>query len=237
LKHFRSVVQQQSKPRDAQQLLAAYDPILDTCLGSLTREERALLTAAQRFAAIQAELLDALRKNDIKRIITLYTKDLEEFLASFTPQQRRLLNEADKHYRLDQLLADNAHEEAIRLAREIEIARHAIIPDARLVLARQRFIRQFDAKEVTAQFLHNNEIMIRWLWPDNELIEIAFVLCRSDRWPLPPSQRENGTLLEVVTRKTNERYGLLHLSYPDRQAYVHVFMAIADYTQQRANWF
>jgi hypothetical protein len=238
LQHFRSVVQQQSRPRDAQELLAAYDPILDTYpSGSITQEERALLTLAERFVTIYPELLDALQKRDEKRIHSLYSGDLEEFLANFTPQQRQLLNEAEKHHRLDGLLASNAYEEAIRLALEIEKNRRTLIYDARLIQARQKFIRQFDAKEVTAQLLNTNEITIRWRWPDNELIEIAFVLWRPDRWPQPPQKQENGTQLSVVTRNPKERYGSLRLSYPYRQAYVHVFMAIADYTQRRANWF
>lgn len=237
LKHFRTVIQQQSKPRDAQQLLVAYDPILETCPGSITQEENALLSAARRFVSIYQELLDALQNNDEKRICTLYSTDMEEFLANFTPQQRKQLNEAEKHHRLDQLLARSAYEEAVQLAYEIEKAKHAIIYDARLVQARQKFIRQFDAKEVTAQLLHSNDIMIRWHWPENELIEIAFVLWRPDRWPRPPQQRENGTQLSIVIRNPKERDGMLRLAYPYRQAYVHVFMAIADYTQQRANWF
>src|SRR5262249_10611901 len=129
------------------------------------------------------------------------------------------------------------YEEAIRLAQELEKNSRTVIDDIRLIQARRKFIRQFDAKEVTAKLLNTNEIAISWRWPDNELIEIAFVLWRPDRWPLPPQKHENGTQLSVVTRNPKERYASLRLPYPYRQAYVHVFMAIADYTQKRANWF
>jgi hypothetical protein len=237
LKQFYSVILHQSSPRNAQEFLAAYDPILDAYPESISQEERALLATAQRFVDIYPQLLDALQKNDAKRISKLYSPDLEEFLADFTPQQRQLLKEAHKQCHLDELLTRNAYKEALELAYEIEKATQTLIYDTRLVLARQKFIRQFDAKEVTVQLLHGNGVMIRWLWPDNDLVEIAFVLCRPDRWPLPPPKREHGTQLSVVIRQPNERYGSLHLSYPDRQVYVHVFMAIADYTQQRANWF
>ncbi len=94
------------------------------------------------------------------------------------------------------------------------------------------------------QILNSNEIIVRWLWPDNELVATAFVLWRPDRypspphrWSSPPPQHENGTLLGVVTRNSKDPYGMLRLAYSYKQAYVQVFMAIADYTQQRANWF
>jgi hypothetical protein len=111
-----------------------------------------------------------------------------------------------------------------------------------LNIARQKFIRQFDAQDLQIRF-QGDEIIARWQWPEDDLVQYAAVAWRTDRWPQHPKKSEAGTYLYHVHRSTYEHQGRFQFTVGRQPCvYVQVYLALgaieySDYMPPQTVWF
>jgi hypothetical protein len=222
--------------RTAEQIVLAYDSMLDDCQ-QVTPDERTLVQSASRFLKMQASLLDAIRSDNDEHILAVYDEDLFQQFSSFTYEQGRRINKALKHGKLMQALQSNDYGHAIRLAQEIEIESRKPLTDFQLILAKQRFIKQFDVKNLEA-WLQGYEVIARWNWPADDLIRYAVIVWRADRWPRSPKREEAGTERIWVFRSRNEQRSTTRFRVAQQTpVYLQVYLAMPNDAQQPGNWF
>jgi hypothetical protein len=234
LKQFRTVVRTRSK--EAEKIVSAYDPVLDNC-SNVTPEERSLLQAAHYFMHMYKAVLDGIQNNNDEQIFSIYDEVVARQFADFTRQQQERINRALKLGQLEQTLQNNEYGSAIQLAQEIEMEARKQITDFRLTLAKKRFIRQFEVKDIVA-WRQNDEVIARWRWPADDLIRYAVIVWRIDRWPQSPQREEPGTGREMVFRGPHEQTGSARFKADRYMAvYLQIYLAMPDHTQQPPAWF
>jgi len=222
--------------RTAEQIVLAYDSVLDDCQ-QVTPDERTLVQSASRFLKMQTSLLDAIRVDSDEQIVAIYDEKLAQQFASFTREQETRINKALKHGKLMETLQGNDYGYAIRLAQEIEIESRKPLNDFQLILAKQRFIKQFDIKNVEA-WLQGYEVIVRWNWPVDDLIRHAVIVWRLDRWPRSPKREEIGTERTWVFRSRNEQSSTARFRVAQQApVYLQVYLAMPNDTQQPMTWF
>lgn len=222
--------------RTAEQIVLAYDSVLDDCQ-QVIPDERTLVQSASRFLKMQASLLDAIRADNDEQIVASYDKDLFQQFSCFTYEQDTRINKALKHGKLKQALQSNDYGYAIRLAQEIEIESRKPLTDFQLILAKQRFIKQFDVKNLEA-WLQGYEVIARWNWPVDDLIRHAVIVWRADRWPRSPKREETGTERIWVFRSRNEQRSTTRFRVAQHMpVYLQVYLAMPNDAQQPGNWF
>jgi hypothetical protein len=239
LEQFRQTVMVKSK--DAEHIVFAYDPILDNCK-NVTVEERALLQAARRFMDMHESVLAAIRADNDEQMASAYDEELVRQFTPFTPEQQERINKGLKRGKLEKALRGKDYGCAIRLAQEIEMESHKALTDddrlaVALTLAKQKFIKQFDVKDVEA-WLQGDEVVVRWRWPPDDLIRYAVILWRIDRLPRHPRKEEEGTGREWVFRVRNEQSCTTRFKIV-RQApiYLQVYLAMPDGARHPQTWF
>lgn len=234
LHHFRTIMNTRS--REAEQIVAAYAPVLDNCT-DVTPEERTLLQMARYFKQMYDTVLDGVRNDSDEQILSVYDEAVAQHFADFTQQQQERINKALKWGQLEMLLQNNDYGDAIRLAHEIEMESHKQIVDFRLTLAKSRFMRQFEAKDVVA-WRQGDEVVVQWRWPPDDLIRYAVIVWRIDRWPQSPKREEPGTGRERVLRARHEQACTVRFNATRYMAvYLQVYFAIPDNAQQPPTWF
>ncbi len=234
LQHFRDTLK--AHGGDAARILAAYDPVLDN-YPAVRQDEWDLLQMARQFRQVQQAVLDGIQNDSDDQILAAYDEAIVRQFAGFTPAQQERINRALKRVRLEQLLRNNDHRSAILLAQEIERESRKQLTDFRLMQAKSRFIRKFEARDVAA-WRHNDEVLVQWSWPADDLVHYAVIVWRTDRWPQSPKRQEPGTGRELVMRGSGETRCMARFVAPRYMAvYLQVYFAIPDYTQQPPAWF
>ncbi|HTK09535.1 MAG TPA: AarF/UbiB family protein [Ktedonobacteraceae bacterium] len=221
----------------ARQLLAAYDPILDTC-SAFTEGQRNLLLAANRFIQMYNNIVQAIQNNKDEDILANYDENIGNMFLDFTQQQKIYINKTLRYNLLEQYLQNGEYSQAIRFAQEIERDTRQQNTDFRLISARQKLVKQFEAKNVEGWRQNIDDIIVRWQWPAESLISHAVIVWRVDRWPQSPRKQEPGTERVLVPRGRNEQ-NCIHRFQATRymSVYLQVYFAIPDYTQQPPSWF
>src|SRR5947209_8860260 len=170
-------------------------------------------------------------------MLSAYDVAVAQQLPEFTQQQQERINRALKRRQLEQPLQSNDYGKAIRLAQEIEMESHRQLTDFRLMLAKRRFIRQFEVKDAVA-WRQNDEVIVQWHWPPDDLVRYAVIVWRIDRWPQSPKREEPGTGREMVLRGRHEQACTTRFKATRYMAvYLQVYFAMPDHIQQPPTWF
>jgi hypothetical protein len=234
LEHMRRVLR--THTRTAEQILLAYDTVLNDCR-QVTPEERALLQSASRFTQMHAGLLEAIRADNDQQIIAIYDEELVKLFPCLTHEQGIRINKAVKYDKLAKVLQSNDYGPAIRLAQDFELEFHEPVTDFQLMLAKQKFIKQFDIKNVQA-YMQGNEVIASWNWPSDDLIRYAVIVWRTDRWPHSPKREEAGTERAWVFRSRHEQSSMTTFSVAQQMpVYLQVYLAMPNDAQQPVTWF
>ncbi len=221
---------------DAEHIVSAYDPILDDCK-QVTTEERTLLQAAMRCLDMRESVLAAILANSDEQIASAYDESLAQQFSAFTVEQQERIKRGLKRGRLENALRSKDDGSAIRLAQEFEMESHKEFSDTRLTLAKQRFIKQFDVKDIEAS-LQGDEVVVRWRWPPDDMVRYALILWRVDRWPQHPRREEPGTRREWAFRNRNEQVCITRFkAMRQMPTYLQVYFAIPDGARQPSSWF
>ncbi len=226
---FRTARYQQGGRPKAHIIVSAYSPILDNN-PSLNKEERELLDAARRYITMYNAIRDALQKNngngDIAQFLAAYDEELDKRFDDFLPDQRKQITALINYGRLDRALAGNASRLALATARELEEGSRTIPSDNRLNKARENFIKAYEAKNLQVQ-AHYGQAYASWDWPDDELVQLAVVVWRYDRWPEHPQTTDPGREIQLVRRGFYDFYKCFQFQVGmARQLYVQVYLAI-----------
>jgi hypothetical protein len=236
LQKFRDCLQKQGSKKNAQQIIANYDQVLDSNK-DITAQERDLLRSAERFIHMYDLVLSAIQAGNEKLIGAVYEEELAQQFSGFTEQENERIQRALKHTDLEHALAHNDYGTAIRLAQEIAFRSRKPVLDDRLVQAKRMFIRNFDVKSVEA-LLTEEELIVRWAWPSDELVSFALVLWRYDDWPSHPKKNDPSTHRKLVTRHSRRPTNIEYIRVSQIwRAYIQVLFAIPDDTQQPPQWF
>src|SRR5262249_9674700 len=115
LQKFRDCVQKQGNKKNAQQIIASYDPILDSNKG-ITLQERELLRSAERFVHMYDLVLSAIQEGNEKLIGAVYEEELGQQFPGFTEQENERIQRALKHTELEHALVHNDYATAIQLS-------------------------------------------------------------------------------------------------------------------------
>ncbi len=233
LEQFRKTVA--AKGKEAEQIVFAYDSVLDGCK-EVTAKERALLQAARRSLDMQESVLAAIRADSDEQIASAYDEELVQQFSAFTAEQQERINRGLKRGRMKNALQSKDYGRAIRLSQEIERESRKPIADFQLTVGKQKFIKQFDAKDVEA-WLQGGEVVVRWRWPADDLVRYALVVWRVDRWPQRPRREEPGTERVWGVRSGNEQSGTARFRVVQMPVYLQVYLAMPDETRHPPTWF
>lgn len=230
------------RSRKAHEIVSAYSTLLDDSK-SVTKEEREKLDAARRYIAMYDEIVAALgasaAQEDTDRVLAAYDEELVKQFKDFSEEQNNRLEIVARRGKLERALATKAYGLALHTAREIEMRTRSVISDTRLSVARNRFIRQFEPRNLQVR-VQGGQVIASWDWPTDELVQYAFLACRADSWPLHPSKDDPGRMLYRVNRGSYKNQG--YFQFPigtQRQIYVQVYFAISEYVDWMtdAYWF
>jgi len=230
------------RSRNAHDIVRAYDPILDGS-PALSRKERDLLDDARRYLTMYDAVRDALALNngqgDMARLYDVYDEELDNRFADFTDEERKRIATLKNFGKLDRALKSKAYRLALVTARDLEMQTRTPITDNRLSIARMNFIKAFEVKNLRVQ-MQNGLAYAHWDWPNDELVQVAALVWRDDRWPLHPRKDDPGRVLYMVNRGFYEQYG--GYQFPvglARQVYVQVYFALSEFMAQTNEiyWF
>lgn len=237
LAKFRAEIRRQGNQKDAQHIIASYDPILDDDKNVLA-EERTLLKSAYDWIAMRQAVLTAIQLNDEQQLIATYNESLAQAFVGFTSNEKEQLKKIQKFSRLKHALDTNDDRTAIVLAQEIEfLSRKPSNDQVRINQAKRRFIRQFEAEQVEA-WLQDENVIVRWRWPDDELIRYILIVWREDRWPDHPKKEVPGTGRQWFSRPRNEQITIKNFRVGQRsQILLQAFLALPDDSQAPPIWF
>ena len=229
---FRAILP--TKGKNAQQLLAAYNPVLDNSK-SITKEERERIANAQRFVSMYQAIIAALtarnNRGDDGQIIAAYDEELAQLFADFTPQQLERINRALKFSKLDQALNKGIYGLALKLAQEISMTYKVPITDERLSLARRKFVKPLDPRHLEAR-LQGDMLHATWNWPADEMIQHVVLSWNPFKWPDHPASPVNDSPFIPIYRGTYVQQGGVFIKVGQgQQLYVRVFSAIQDYLE------
>jgi serine/threonine protein kinase len=233
LARWRAALYEQGKL--AQRVVDAYDAaLLDTCI-NVSPAERQQLELARRFLAMYQAVITALALNgtgDDEQVRAAYDPDLAAYFTDFTPDQEHRIAQARYLVDIVEAMRERDYPRALELAQTLEQSHHETTTDIRLSLAKRKFIRGYDVKEVEA-VLEKDGLSIHWQWPDEHHVQQALVCLRADRYPSHPRKMEPGTMRCSVLRSEYQQHNgvTLPLDMPMQQAqqvYVRVYTAIRD---------
>jgi serine/threonine protein kinase len=238
LTKFRIACYQNS--RMAHIIVSAYSPILDGN-SILSKQERELLDVARRYVTMYNTIRRALQMNNGQRNITqflaAYDEELDKRFDDFMPEERKQITTLSNYGKLERALTGNASRLALVTARDIEMETRTIITDDRLSKARENFIKAYEAKNLQVQVRYG-QAYASWDWPNDELIQLAVVVWRYDRWPQHPQTPDPGRELRWVNRGVYEVYR--YFQFPvsmARELYVQVYFAITGFVGQTNETF
>ena len=230
------------RSRNAHEIVRAYDPMLDGS-PALSRQERDLLDAARCYLTMYDTVRDALALNngqgDVARLYDAYDEELDNRFADFTDEERKRITILKNFGKLERALIGKAYRLALVTARELEMQTRTPITDNRLSIARMNFIRAFEVKNLRVQ-MQNGQAHAHWDWPNDELVQVAALVWRGDRWPLHPRKDDPGRVLYLVNRGFYEQYGGYQFAVGlARQIYVQVYFALSEFVAQtnQTYWF
>src|SRR6266705_1321467 len=188
--------------RNAHQIVAAYDPLLDNCK-NVTKKQRELLTEARKFLKMYDQVVQAIKVassagNDTQ-IMTAYDKELAVQFTDFTAEQQQHIDRVVSYGELEYALSNRIYGLALQLARDIELKYKRPIIDMRLSTAMKVFIREADLTGLNA-FIDSDEIVATWQWPLNDLVQYAAIAWRFDGWPEHARLGTPGTFIQHVHR-------------------------------------
>lgn len=235
LQHFQAVLAQQGARGQAEEIVAAYHPLLDESR-EITAQQRARLDAARHFLELRVLVTEALQAGTYEQAVRYYDEDLfQQF--SLTATEEALIEQASLQIALEQAIQEKDHSRALNVAQRLELVAHRPLKDYRLAYVRRKFIRQFDITSLEAR-LHGEMVSVRWRWPGDELVRYAVIAWRVDHWPRSPQRAEPGTGLVWFTRNGNEQIGSQTFVVGfQQQIYLHAYLAIPDETSQSPTWF
>lgn len=230
------------RSHNAHEIIRAYDPILDGS-PALSRKERDLLDDARRYLVMYDAVRDALALNngqgDVARLYDVYDEELDNRFADFTEEERKRIATLKNFGKLERALQGKAYRLALVTARDLEMQTRTPITDTRLSVARMNFIKAFEAKNLRVQ-LQNGQARACWDWPNDELVQVAALVWRADRWPLHPRKDDPGRILYLVNRGFYDQYGGYQFSVGlALQVYVQVYFALSEFMAQTKEiyWF
>lgn len=236
LTHFRLTCNRSQKAHD---IVQAYSPLLDDS-ANLTRQERMRLDAARRFIVMWQAVVDALQANrDDDAIMAVYDEELAMQFSDFTEEQRSRLALVLLHKKMKQALAAKAYGLVLQTAQVIERQTRMPLESVDVSLARRRFIHQYEPRNLQV-LLSGDMAIARWDWPNDELVQYAVLVWRSDRWPLHPQKPDPGRAYHRINRQSYQAHGYFQFSYGNqRMLYVQVYFAISDYVSYKDDfdWF
>jgi hypothetical protein len=181
------------------------------------------------YQAVLAALQANNNAGDNDQIIASYDEQLASRFTDFTLAQQQRISQAMELKKLEGALQAKAHGFALRLARSIEATSRVPIRDERLSMARRRYVRQFDVRNVEIQ-LRGDTVYARWEWPTDDLIEFAVLAWRPDGWPLHPRKAEPGTIFYKIHRGSYAQQGGFAFKVGSlTQIYVQVYLAMPEY--------
>lgn len=226
---FRTARYQQGNRPKAHIIVSAYSPILDNS-ASLNQEEREFLDAAHRYIKMYNAVRKALQQNngngDIVQFLAAYDEELDMRFDDFLPEQRKQITALLNYGKLERALAGNASRLALATAKQIEETSRTLPSDDRLNKARENFIRAYEAKNLQVRIQYG-QAYASWEWPDDELVQLAAVAWRYDRWPEHPQSADPGREIQWVRRGVYDMYK--YFQFPvgmARQLFVQVYLAI-----------
>lgn len=203
LRHFRLTC---NRSQNAHDIVQAYSPLLDDNT-NLTRQERMRLDAARRFIVMWQAVVDALQANcDDDAIMAVYDEELAMQFSDFTEEQRSRLALVLLHKKMKQALAAKAYGLVLQTAQEIERQTRMPLESLDVSLARRRFIRQYEPRNLQV-LLSGDTAIARWDWPNDELVQYAILVWRSDRWPLHPQKPDPGRACHRINRQSYQAHG------------------------------
>ena len=226
---FRTTRYQQGSRPKAHIIVSAYSPILDNSTG-LNREERELLNAARRYITMYNAVRNALQQNngsgDIAQFLAAYDEELDMRFDDFLPEQRKQITALLHYGKLERALAGNASRLVLATARQIEEDSRTLPSDDRLNKARENFIKAYEAKNLQVRVQYG-QAYASWEWPDDELVQLAAVTWRYDRWPEHPQLADPGRELQWARRGVYDMYRCFQFQVGlARQLFVQVYLAI-----------
>ncbi len=225
--------------REAQQVIAAYDPILDDCK-SVLAEERAMLKLAHDWIAMYQAVQVAIQSHDEQGLIDAYDETLAHAFVGFSSNEEEHLKRIQKFVHLKQALDTGNDRAALVLVPEIEFLTRKLLNGndiVRVNQARRRFIKQFEAEQVEA-WLQDETAIVRWRWPDDKLIRHIVIVWREDRWPDHPKKEAYGTRRQWFSRRDNEQITTERFPVGKRsQIFLQAFLALPDNSHAPPTWF
>src|SRR5262249_25222590 len=161
----------------------AYSPLLDTC-ASLANWESTCLHDARRYIVMYDAIKDFLQTNnsDFTSLMSVYDEELDNRFNDFSVEEHSRIDILKNFSKLERALVAKAHRLALVTARDIEMQTRTPLTDTRLSVARKHFIKEFEAKNLHI-YLQNGRVLARWDWPDDDLVQLAVLAWRGDRWP------------------------------------------------------
>ena len=228
-----------SSIRNAQRLVDAYDGNLLDTNKKVTSEQRTHVEAARNYLKMLNEVRAGINSKNDDLILTAYNQTLDQEFEGFSATERDYINRIKITLEMQEMLRRREDERAILMARNISrVYEKAIQKNLfQLHLATKRFIRQFDLSglqvEITAgRARGNNEAIVQWHWPPNDLIKDGLLVWRFDTWPQRPQEKcwQDPEWHHVkVHRKNNSSNGECRFSIGGyTHIYVQTFACICD---------
>lgn len=233
LMRFRGTVH--SSNPTARMIIRSYDSILDGN-PNLTAKERKQLDDARRYSDMYNKIRHALQMNygrgDFAQFMAAYDEELDKRFNDFLPEERQQIINLSLYGKLDRALIARHDRLALLTAREIEKQNNAPMIDQQLMQrlreARENFMRGIEAKNVRVR-VQDRQVFAYWDWPNDDLIERARLVWRSDRWPLHPQTDDRGRQELWSIRGVYKQYGCCQFSVEmTSQMYVQVYFVLKD---------
>ncbi|GER87710.1 hypothetical protein KDW_18720 [Dictyobacter vulcani] len=240
-----------TRPPDAQQLLAAYDPRLLGPDLQLTTEQRTLLREAQAYLRMQQTVFEGIDRDQDVRIRHAYQRTLEQRFRGFSAEDHRRIEGAFAARDIEQALADKDYGQALLKARTLlEITGPYIskLNQFKLQKAAMRFIREQDLLNLELEIRQQHGLLrlyVSWDWPAHSLVEQAVIVWSPEHWPARlPNHRPREALKSAcwIKRAAGQSRGqcditLDQLSDLSGRIYIQGYSALQDPWDQQGRWF
>ncbi len=237
-------------PRHAHKIIAAYNASLLDGSTSVTQRQRDLIEAARCYLTMYQKVQQGLQDDDLAMIQSAYHSTLGEQFSDFSSAEQQRIESAMLSQELEALLAQKEYGPALKKAQQIQIITGQTIHDSltfKLQLAVKRLIRNQELTDFTvaiaARAEHDdahNDAIVRWQWPQDELVQQALIVWRSDTWPdrlVERCQQDPACHFAWPRRKDNTRHGEWTFSIQQQtQVYVRGYAALCDTWHQEYIW-
>ncbi len=199
----------------------------------LNEYERKLIDDAYHYTTMYEAVREALRKyektKDMTPFLEAYDEELDIlFFDDFLDNERKLIKKLINEGKLERAVKAGASRLVVATARNIDLedTSRTIFSDDRLKKEHEKFIKAFEAKNVRVQFEYG-KAYISWDWPSDELVQLAAVVWRYDRWPEHPQTSDPGRGMQWVLRRVYESYKRAEFQIGmAQQLYAQVYLAI-----------